>query len=196
MAGVIPPGLINMSVVQSCLERGKKNGLWVALGASSVVFFQALIAIQLARYIFNNPIVQNILLRAGLVVFLCLAIYFFTKARQNKKLIKVKSHQNTKSFFKGVMLSSLNVLPIPYFCALGAALNVSGTVNYNLINIWAFILAAMFGTFITLYAYIVSFLKVKQKATSIAKYSNYFMSWLMMLLMVITLIRIILTEYT
>jgi len=194
LAGVIPPGLINMSVAKTCMERGKKSGLWVAVGASVIVFLQAWIAIQLARYIFYNPIYRNMLLRTGVVIFLLMGIYFFIKARQKKKEIKIGGHDETRSFFKGVMMSTLNVLPIPYFCALGAGLNVSGRVDYDVVNIWAFIVAAMLGTFTTLYAYAVFFVRAVKKTSNIQKYTNYFMAWLMMLLLVITLLRVLFGE--
>ena len=84
------------------------------------------------------------------------------------------------------MMGALNVLPIPYFCALGTGLNVSGKVNYDLLNIWMFIIAAMLGTFTTLYLYVISSVKVTKKTADINKYTNYFMAWLMMLLLVIT----------
>jgi len=83
-AGVIPPGLINMSVAKTCLQYGKRNGVMVALGASIIVVFQALIAILLAKYIFGNPFIQIVLLRTGLVIFLIMAIFFFVKAKSNK----------------------------------------------------------------------------------------------------------------
>ncbi len=191
--GVIPPGLINMTVVKTCLERGKNNGILVAIGASVTVLFQALIAILLAKYIFNNPFVRVMLLRTGAVIFFCLAIYFFVKAKQRSTKIKLSNTKDARSFFKGLMISAINVLPIPYFCAVGAGLNVSGTVNYNIINIAVFTLAAAFGTFATLYLYVLCFMKIEQKTASITKYSNYFMGILMLVLVLITVARIIYT---
>ena len=55
MVGVIPPGLVNMTVAKTCVNKGKRSGLRVALGASMVVFFQAMLAILMAKYIFNHP---------------------------------------------------------------------------------------------------------------------------------------------
>ena len=75
LLGVVPPGLVNMTVAKACVKRGKKNGILVSIGASVVVFFQALFAILLAKYIFNNPYVHNLLLRAGLVIFILLTIF-------------------------------------------------------------------------------------------------------------------------
>ena len=193
LIGVIPPGLVNMTVARTCLERGKKSGILVAIGASVVVFFQGLIAILLAKYIFFNPFVKNILLRTGAVVFLLMAIYFFVKAKQRNTKIKVYRHAGTRSFFKGVMMSLINVLPIPYFCTIAAAMSVSGKIEYDTTRIIVFSIAAGSGTFLTLYFYVFSFLKIEKKTASITKYSNYFMGILMLILVAITLARIIYT---
>lgn len=195
LAGVIPPGLINMSVAKTCVEHGRKNGLFVAIGASIVVVFQALIAVLLARYIFGNPFVQNMLLRTGLVIFLIMAIFFFIKAKKGKvKNVTISENRKLKSFGKGLMISALNVLPIPYFCALGAALNVSGKVEYDVVAISFFVLAAAMGTFTVLYLYVVFFARIMKSSQSFNKYSNYFMAGLMVLLMIVTLIRTIYFE--
>jgi len=195
LAGVIPPGLINMSVAKTCVQHGKKDGVLVAVGASVVVAFQALIAILLARYIFGNPFVQNMLLRTGLVIFLIMAIFFFIKAKRSRvKKVKIPKHAGIRSLGKGMMISVLNVLPIPYFCALGAALNVSGKVEYDIIAISFFITAAVFGTFTTLYLYVIFFARIENKSASFAKYSNYFMAGLMLVLVLITLVRTVYFE--
>ncbi len=195
LAGVIPPGLINMSVAKTCVERGRKNGILVALGASLIVLVQALIAVLLARYIFGNPYVQSMLLRTGLVIFLIMAIFFFVKAKRNHvPKVKISKNRGLKSLGKGMMISSLNILPIPYFCALGAALNVSGKVEYDIVAITVFIIAAAIGTFTVLYFYAVFFAKIEKKGASFNKYSNYFMAVLMVVLMIITLVRTIYFE--
>ena len=193
LIGVIPPGLVNMTVAKTCIEKGKKNGILVALGASVVVIAQAALAILLAKYIFFNPFVKNILLRTGAVIFFLMAIYFFAKGKQRKNSVKTYSRGKKRSFFKGVMMSSLNVLPIPYFCAIAAAMSVSGKIEYDAYRITVFSLAAGAGTFLTLYAYVLSFLKIEKNTAAIAKYSNYFMGVLMLILVMLTLARIVYT---
>ena len=190
-AGVIPPGLINMSVAKTCLQYGKRNGIMVALGASIIVIFQALIAILLAKYIFGNPFVQIVLLRTGLVIFLIMAIFFFVKAKSNKvQEGKIPKYPGRRSFGKGLMMGMLNVLPIPYFCAIGTGLNLSGKVNYDVMAIVIFVLAAALGTFTVLYGYVLGFQRIESKSASFTKYSNYFMGALMLLLVLITFVRI------
>ena len=190
LLGVVPPGLVNMSVAKTCVQKGKSSGVYVAFGASFIVLFQALIAILLAKYIFDNPYVRNMLLRTGLVIFLIMGAYFIIMAQRKRKEVQVHVTNGARSFLKGMLISALNIFPIPFFCALGAGLNVGGSVNYHNLQILAFILAASLGTFTSLYFYAIFFAKIEEKATYFTKYSNYFMAGLMFVLVIITLFRI------
>ncbi|WP_417885276.1 LysE family translocator [Zunongwangia sp.] len=188
--GVLPPGLVNMTVAKTCLERGKKNGMYVAIGASLVILIQGFIAVLLAKYIFDHPFVQRIMLRAGLVIFIILGIYFFIQARNNKTEVKSSNKSFNNNFYKGMLIAALNVFPIPYFCAIAGAMNVGVGVSYNWLKITSFALAASAGSFTSLYLYVFSFVKIENKVEKFTEYSNYFMAGLMLVLIVVTLFRI------
>ncbi len=190
LLGVVPPGLVNMTVAKTCVAQGKKQGFYVAIGASIVVLFQALIAVLLAKYIFDNAYIRNILLRSGLVIFILLTIYFFVKAQRDPHIATNSKISGNKSVIKGMIIALLNVFPIPFFVALGAAINVGGDLSYYWLNILVFVLAASLGTFTTLYIYVLSFDRIEAKAETFSEYSNYFMAGLMLILVIITLIRI------
>lgn len=187
--GVIPPGLVNMTVAKTCVESGKKNGIYVAVGAAIIVFIQALIAVLLAKYIFDHPFVRRMLLRAGLVIFSILFVYFFLKAKNRNRLKHSNKKATANNILKGMLVAVLNLFPIPYFVALAGAMDLSNTVTYNWSVIISFATAACLGTFTTLYLYVISFARIEEKVDSFARYSNYFMAGLMMVLIVITLIR-------
>lgn len=162
----------------------------VAVGASFVVLFQAAIAILLAKYIFNHPYIKNILLRTGLVVFGLLAIYFFLAAQKKKVKVKDENTNVSKSFLKGMAISALNIFPIPYFVAISTAFNAKGNYEYDWTTIWLFAFGAALGTFFTLYLYVICFIRIEKHTSSVAKYSNYFMALLMVVLVIATFIRI------
>ena len=191
--GVLPPGLVNMTVAKACVDYGRKNGLYVAVGATIIVFCQAIVAAFLAQYIFSNPYIKNMLLRAGLVIFAILAVYFFIKARQGTTVETPTQKSNRHSIFKGMFIALLNIFPIPYFTAIAAAQNVGGKSGYHWIPTILFVTAASLGTFCSLYLYVVSFLKIENKTHFFTRYSNYFMAGLMLVLVVITVIRIFYT---
>lgn len=185
----MPPGLVNMTVAKTCVESGKKNGMYVAIGASGVVMLQALIAVLLAKYIFNHPFIQNILLRAGLVIFILLGVYFLIMAKKGGNIKHHSKRSNSNSLFKGMLVAVLNLFPLPYFVAIAGAMNVGVGVEYDWSKVISFAVAASLGTFTTLYFYVLSFLKIEQKTETFSKYSNYFMALLMLVLIIITLIR-------
>lgn len=188
--GVVPPGLVNMTVAKTCVEKGKKNGFYVAIGAAIVILIQAFIAVLLAKYIFDHPFVRRMLLRAGLVVFCILAVYFFIQARHKKGINHNRQKANANSVFKGMLIAALNVFPIPYFVAIAGTMNLSGGIEYDWSLIISFALAACAGSFTSLYLYVVLFDKIEKKAESFAKYSNYFMAGLMLVLIIVALVRI------
>ena len=189
--GVVPPGLVNMTVAKTCVEKGKKSGFYVAVGAGIVILVQALIAVLLAKYIFDHPYVRRMILRAGLVVFCILAVYFFIKARHKKGINHNRQKAKAQSLFKGMLIAALNVFPIPYFVAIAGAMDLTGGMEYDYSLISSFALAASSGSFTALYLYVVLFDKIEKKAESFAKFSNYFMAILMLVLIVVALIRII-----
>lgn len=191
LLGVVPPGLVNITAAKISTEKGKLNGITFAAGASTVVFLQATIAVMISKYLYNNRIIIDTLLKIALVVFTFFAIYFFVTARKNKrKHVRIVKVSKKSSFFKGILIATLNVLPIPYFAGLNAAWNVSGLMVFDVIDITTFILAAGLGTFAMLYMYVFYFDKLQSKTGHFSKYSDYILSLLMLILVIITLIRI------
>lgn len=190
LLGVVPPGLVNMTVAKTCVEKGKKNGLYVALGATIVVIIQATLAVLLAKYIFGNQFVQNILLRAGLVIFILLTVYFFIQAKKRSGIEHHSPKANSNSIFKGMLIAALNIFPVPYFVAIAGALNIGTGVSYEWSRIIAFVLAAALGSFTTLYLYVISFIRIEKQAEAFSRYSNYFMASLMLVLVIVTILRI------
>ncbi|MEZ4969415.1 MAG: LysE family transporter [Flavobacteriaceae bacterium] len=190
----VPPGLLNMNAAKISVEKGKTNGIIFSLGVSSMIIVQAYISVLISKFLFRNPEIIDLLLKIALIVFAFFAVYFFVKAKKKKlnrpKIVKV-SKKN--SFFKGMLLAAVNLLTIPYYSGLNAMWNASGWIQFQFRDIATFILAAGCGTFTVLYLYTVYFTKLETKNNGFSKNSNYILSALMLLLLVITLIRIFYT---
>ncbi|MDL5510988.1 LysE family transporter [Arenibacter sp. M-2] len=190
----VPPGLLNMNAAKISVEKGKTNGIIFSLGVSTMIIIQAYISVLISKFLFKNPEIIDLLLKIALIVFAFFAVYFFVKAKKKKlqrpKIVKV-SKKN--SFFKGILLAAVNLLTIPYYSGLNAMWNASGWIQFQFRDIATFILAAGCGTFTVLYLYTVYFTKLETKNNRFSKNSNYILSALMLLLLVITLIRIFYT---
>ena len=194
LMAVVFPGLINITAANTSAKKGKTSGMIFALGASTTVIFQAYIGVLISKYLYKNPNVIDILLKIALVVFGFFAIYFFILAKKKKDIKhprKVKINKNKKNvFFKGMLISALNVLPIAYFCGLNAAWNVSGWIKFQLWDILVFVIAAGLGTFAMLYMYVFYFDKLQERTDTFSRYSDYILSALMAVLLIITFVRL------
>ncbi|MCJ7466527.1 MAG: LysE family translocator [Maribacter sp.] len=188
----VPPGLLNMNAAKTSVEKGKLNGVIFSLGVSSMIIIQAYIAVLISKFLYRNPEVIDLLLKLALLVFAFFTVYFFIAAQRNKVRAPTKvvvSKRN--SFYKGFFLAALNLLTIPYYSGLNAMWNASGWIQFEITDIVIFILAAGFGTFSVLYLYVFYFNKMETKTNRFSKNSNYILSALMMVLLVITIIRIL-----
>jgi len=188
--GVVPPGLVNMSVAKTCLERGRSNGSLMALGASSVVLFQALLAVLISKYIFSHPYVKSVFLKTGIAILILMFIYFLLSANRKKNQQNIKKRTGTKSFFTGILVSSLNIFPIPYFVLISTLLSNNFEIKFSIMNDIFFAISAALGTLTTLYLYVIFIMKIDGKTELFKRYSNYFMAALMLVLIIITIARL------
>ncbi|MCM5661763.1 LysE family transporter [Galbibacter mesophilus] len=194
LMAVVFPGLINITAAKTSAKKGKTRGMIFAAGAATTVVFQAYLGVLISKYLYKHPNVIDILLKIALAVFAFFAIYFFVLAKKKKdpkKLKSVKIKKSRKStFFTGMLISALNVLPIAYFCGLNAAWNVSGWIKFELWDILVFVIAAGLGTFAMLYMYVFYFDKLQEKTDTFARNSDYILSGLMAVLLIITFLRL------
>jgi len=185
------PGLLNMNAAKISVEKGKSNGIIFSLGVSSMIMIQALVAVYISKFLHNNPDAITILLKIAVLVFAFFAIYFYIKGRKNtEESIKVVKVSKRNSFFKGFLLAAVNLLTIPYYSGLNAMWNASGWIKFEFTDSITFILAAGLGTFLVMYLYAFYFNKLETKTNRFSKNSNYILSGLMLLLLIITLGRI------
>jgi len=190
----VPPGLLNMNAAKTSVEKGKSVGIIFCAGVSTTIMLQAYVAVMISKYLYRNPEIIFGLQRAAIAVFAIFALYFFFTARNKKeKPISVARVSRKNSFFKGVLLASLNLLTIPYYSAVNAMWNSTGWILFEVWDIATFILAAGCGTFSVLYLYTVYFNKLEARTNAFSRNSNYVLSILMLVLLVITLIRIFYT---
>ena len=152
---------------------------------------QAYVGVLISKYLYRNPEVIVVLQKAALIVFAFFALFFFFKARKTlEEPLTLTTVRRRNSYFKGLLLASLNFLTIPYYSALNAMWNSSGWIQFAFWDIAIFILAAGCGSFSMLYLYTIYFNKLESRKNTFSRNSNYILSLLMVILLVITLMRI------
>ena len=189
---VIPPGLINMTAAKISLQEGKNEAISFALGASVIIFFQTFIAVLFARFISNHQEIVSTLQEIGIFVFSLLSVYFFWIAKKPKK-IKTDSRVKGKSnrFFLGMLLSTLNLLPIPFYVFTSMTLAASGYFSFDKIPVAEFVIGVMIGSFTVFYIYIVAFKKIENKTEFLMRNINTIIGSVTTFMAVLTLFKLL-----
>ncbi|MEL7001970.1 MAG: LysE family transporter [Bacteroidota bacterium] len=145
--GSIPPGTLNLSVIQLSLDNKLKAAIRFSLAAAIIEFPYAFIAVKFENLITSSPIVLNNFKLIAAVVMISLGtvnLITYSKPSTSDTLEKLKQ----SGFRKGVILSILNPLAIPFWVGVTAYLNhqqwIVLTGNWS---ITIYVLGISFGTF-------------------------------------------------
>ncbi len=192
LIGVIPPGLLNMTAAKISLKEGASRGIMFSTGVSIVVFVQTYIAAIFARYLSNRPDIVEILQRVAFVIFVLITIYFLVLASKQKEA-KVNTENRSKHgrLLHGMLLSSLNVFPIPYQAYMTITMASVGLMNFERTSIITYVTGASMGTFVALYFYIFFFDKIKDKNFTSQKSMNYSIGIITGIVALVTFINIL-----
>lgn len=195
--GTALPGLLNLTAAKVGMREGKNRAVWFALGASLVVFFQTLVAILFARFIDNRADIKVLLQEIGFVLFFLLTLYFFwsgKKMKTPKKKEEIKMRSKSSRFFMGILLSSLNLFPIPYYVFISVTLASYHYFYFDNYFIYAFSTGAAVAAFLIFLAYISFFKKRDHDNSFIAKNINYIIGTITGIVTLITLFKIVMKD--
>lgn len=190
--GIIPPGLINMTAAKVNHKEGKRNALWFVLGAILIICIQAFFAVLFAKIINHRQDLVTLLREIGFGIFSTLTIYFLWLAKKPKdKTKKFKKNSKTNRFFLGMLLSALNLFPIPYYVFISITLASYKLFSFDTTSILIFVNGVLLGSFLVLYFYISFFNRIEDKRDFIIKNMNTIIGSITGLISIITLLNII-----
>ncbi len=190
--GIMPPGLINMTAAKVSAVDGRNEAISFATGATVIVFFQTYIALLFAKFIFSRQDIINILQEVGVVLFLGMTIFLFWSAQKPKKeKQEIKMHSKANRFFLGMLLSCLNLFPIPYYVFVSVTLSTYGYFFFNPFFIYSFVFGVVLGSFFVFYLYILFFKKQENKTSFLIDKGNYIIGSITGLISIITFLKLI-----
>ena len=190
--GIIPPGLINMTAAKVSVSEGRNEAISFASGATLIVIFQTYIALQFAKFIFSRQDIINILQEIGVVIFTGLSVYFFWFAQKPKNVKQeIKIHRKAKRFFYGILLSALNLFPIPYYVFVSVTLSAYGYFFFTSHDIYFFVLGVAMGSSTVFYIYILFFKKQKKSTSFLIEKGNCIIGTITGLVSIITFLKLI-----
>jgi threonine/homoserine/homoserine lactone efflux protein len=182
-----PPGMLNMTVVRTTIEKNRREGFWFALGAATVVILQAFIALAFAKYFANNPHIVERLKLAGIFVLFLLSVAFFIQAR--KKFKGEGAKRKGRSFVVGFLMGTMNMLAIPFYLVLSSVLENRGMLIIEQPYITLFVLGVFLGSFSLFLVYLQFAMIIQKRAQFIARNINYILSILFFILGILSLFK-------
>ena len=195
--GILPPGLINMTAAKVSVVDGRNEAISFAIGATVIVFFQTYVAIQFAKFINSRQDIITLLQEIGLFIFIAITLFLFWTARKPKKeKQEIKLHSKSNRFFLGMLLSSLNLFPIPFYVFISVTLSTFGLFYFNSLYVYSFVSGVVMGSFTVFYWYILYFKNHQSKSDYLIKNGNYIIGSITGLISVVTFFKLITTYWT
>ena len=189
--GYTLPSVLNMTALKISLHKGKKEFLQFSLGVSLIVFIQAYLSIYLTKYITNNSTLLEILEKAGIIVLLFLSIYFYKQHKKEKQQIKTNT-SSKNNFLVGIVLSTLNMFAIPFFCGITALLISFNLMDFDTKSTFIFVVGVVFGTYAILYLYGNFAHFIQQKTGNLTTHINLLLTFITAGFGLFTLIKLVL----
>lgn len=142
--GTIPPGALNLTIIQLGLDH-RINIAWrMAFAAALIEYPYAWLAIEFEEFITKSSLItQNFQLLTGIVMIL-LGIFNLWSSSKPSKL---SQRFQASGFRKGMVLGLLNPLAVPFWIAMTAYIKSQGWIDLSTrIEVHAYLLGVSAGT--------------------------------------------------
>jgi len=180
--GSLPFGIINMTVAHTAIHRGITAALWMAFGAAFIEFFQVIVSLKFSWLFVKDGEVENILKMVAAAVLLSAGIYFFffAKAIAPSADEKKEPGKRRSAFGKGMLVSTLNVMAIPFWIFYGALLTSYDLLKIGNTFVLVFASGTVMGTFSLLSVYAFLGDRILRKSEQITRWVNKFIGLVLM----------------
>lgn len=161
--GSIPPGTLNLAVLQLGMEHKIKTALRFSLAVAIIEYPYAWIAVVFEDWITSSPIVVDNFQLITAIVMTAIGAFSIWSARKPSEF---SVRFNESGFRRGLILSILNPMAIPFWVAYTAFLKSQGWIDLS--TSWL-VHSYVFGTSVGVMILLVLFTFLAQKLASYVK---------------------------
>jgi len=169
--GTLPLGTINVSVAEMAIQRGTRVAISMAIGAAVVEFFQAYIALTFYHILTHNPAMERIIILICIPIFLLIGVYYLFKKNYTIHKPTPKA-ANVIGAARGIVLSSLNLMAIPYYVFIGGYLASYDYIRLKAEFIAAYSAGVVLGSFLTFFIYAKLGQVIKRRSEKMSLYAS------------------------
>lgn len=189
--GVIPPGLLNMTAAKISVKQNRRAARVFALGAALVVIAQVYVGVFFSKILNDNPDILEMMEQFAIAVFIALSIFFFIKARTDAgPEVEPVDSSDGKLFSQGIVLSALNIFPIPFYIGFSSFLASRGLFTFKFPAAHVFIAGAALGTFMMLLGYGILVRLFNFNSHTFARKVHYILAALTLMIALFTLVKL------
>lgn len=145
--GSIPPGTINISVMQLSVSRQRKAALLLGLAASIAEFVYAGATVKFQQFLSESPRLTIVFQVITALALVGLGIYNLFSKTDSTEYLKVDKLKGRTGFAKGLALGLLNPMTVPFWLVVTNYLVTHNWVDVKNENFWAYIIGLASGTF-------------------------------------------------
>jgi len=147
--GYIPPGNINLTVVQITINRGIKQALYFIFAFSGIEMLFTFGVMRFVQWLSSEIKLGNLIDAAMILVFLVLGVFTW---RSRKEMPKA-DYSKKDSIRYGMLLGVLNPMQIPYWLFVGTYLIAHEWINIGYLSLSVFSIGSGIGAALTLYGF-------------------------------------------
>ena len=145
--GSIPPGTINVSVMQLSILKKHRAAIFLSLAASMVEFVYAGITVQFHIYLNTHPVIADYFRIITSMALISLGLWnVFSKSDSSSVKVDTKL-TGRHGFARGLILGFLNPMTIPFWLAITTYLENDGLISVTNFGYWGYLLGLSLGTF-------------------------------------------------
>lgn len=179
-AGSLPFGMVNMAVAHTAIQKGMGPAMFMAAGVCLVELIQAYVALKFTWLFNENAQIERIFQIIAMLAFFGGGIYFLFFAKPKPATDEeVPVGKRRNEFYKGIFLSSINLLAIPFWISFAAILTANDLLERDDLHVFVFAVGTAVGTFGLLFFYSMLGAKVFNKSEQIKKWINKFIGLLL-----------------
>lgn len=177
--GSLPLGVLNLTAIEVAVKHRFYQVFLFSFGVILIEYFQAFAALYFSDIIMSNPKIDEWIQVGVIPLFFLIGLAYMLSGYKEQKAKKEGAQKSKVSekeiapIYKGIMLSIINPLAIPYWLAVSTAFKSTGQLQSGMYYTQCFIIGVVTGTFVALSLYGALGEVLEKK---LAKYEVYFNS--------------------
>lgn len=145
--GSIPPGTINISVMQMSIQNQRRAALYFGLGAALIELVYVAITVKFQQFLYEHERLTVAFQIVTGIVLVILGIINLRSKITSKNFLPHGSIRRRTGFKRGVTLGLLNPMTVPFWLIVTNYLVTHHWVTVTGENFWAYVTGLAVGTF-------------------------------------------------